>query len=85
MILFFQTVDVMASYPNTLGLLAAGGLVNDEATLSATPVIKAIVRDLKKYMKMKNEVTRQRVHPIVYNAAMSGARDKNDSGLFDWW
>jgi hypothetical protein len=76
MILFFKTVDVMASYPNTLGLLAVSGLVNDEATLSATPVIKAIVRDLMKYMKMKNEVTRQRVLLVVYNAATSGVRDK---------
>jgi NADH:ubiquinone oxidoreductase subunit F (NADH-binding) len=66
----------MASYPNTLGLLAASETVNNEATLSATPVIKATVRDLKKYMKLKNEVTGQRVLPVGYDAAMSSARDK---------
>ncbi|CAO2656530.1 Nn.00g053330.m01.CDS01 [Neocucurbitaria sp. VM-36] len=62
---FFRTVDAMSSYPNTLGLLVASELVNNEATLSATPVIKASVRDLKKYMRLKNEYTKQRVLRII--------------------
>jgi hypothetical protein len=73
---FFKTLDVMASYPNTLGLLAASEIVNNEATLPATPVIKATVRDLKKYMKLRNEVTGQRVLPVGYDAAMGSARNK---------
>jgi hypothetical protein len=73
---FFKTLDVMASYPNTLGLLAGSEVVNNEATLAATPVLKATIRELKKYMKLKKETTGQRVLPIGYDAATSGARDQ---------
>lgn len=66
----------MASYSNTLGPVAASELILDGDTASATPVIKAVVRDLKKYMKLRNEVSQQRVLPICYNAGISGARDK---------
>lgn len=66
----------MAKYPNTLGLLVASELINDETTLSATPVIKATVHALKKYMKLRNDATGQRVLPIGYNAATSSARDR---------
>ena len=65
----------MANYPNTLGLLVASELVNNDATLSAVPVIKSAVRDLKRYMKLKSEAIQQRVLPIGYDAAMNGARD----------
>jgi hypothetical protein len=91
---FFKTLDVMASYPNTLGLLASSEIVNNEATLSATPVIKATIRDLKKYMKLKNEITGQRVLPIGYDAATSGVRDQtilgylaggDSEGSIDFW
>jgi len=72
---FFRTVDIMASYPNTLGLLASSLLINDDAQLNVTPVIRFVVQDLKKYMRMRSEVVGQRVLPIGYNAATSGARD----------
>ena len=65
----------MANYPNTLGLLAASELINNDATLPAVPVIKSAVCDLKRYMKLKSEAIQQRVLPIGYDAAMNGARD----------
>lgn len=73
---FFRTVDVMARYPNSLGLLAGSQVVNNKATVSSAPVVKAVVRDLKRYMKLKSEVYSQRILPIGYNAATTNDRDK---------
>ena len=64
---YFKTVDEMAKYPNTLGLLVADELVMDQSSFSSAPVIKAVVRDLKKYMNLKHKATKQRVLPIGYN------------------
>ncbi|KAJ6193538.1 Glucanosyltransferase-domain-containing protein [Bipolaris maydis] len=73
---FFKTVDTMAKFPNTLGVLAGNELINNDATLPVAAVLKAVVRDLKKHMKLQNEACGQRILPIGYNAATSGARDK---------
>lgn len=66
---FFQTVDVMAQYPNTLGILAGVAIMNNKPSEKATPVIKAVVRDLKKYMKLKSDASGQRILPVGYTAA----------------
>lgn len=72
---FFRTVDVMAVYPNTLGLFVASNLVIDKDSEKAIPVTKAIVRDVKRYMKLRNEVSNQRILPISYDAATIDDRD----------
>jgi len=91
---FFKTVDVMASFPNTLGLLVASALVNNDATMPVAAVIKAAVRDLKQYMQLKHDMEGQRVLPIGYNAATGGARDGRlldyltaggDGASLDFW
>ncbi|KAK3697732.1 hypothetical protein LTR37_017314 [Vermiconidia calcicola] len=73
---FFRTLDVMAEFPNTLGALAAYKAVIGGITEACTPVIAAVVRDLKKYMKLKYEATGQRILPIGYCAATTHPRDK---------
>lgn len=91
---FFKTVDVMAGFSNTLGILAANTLVNNDATLPIAAFIKAVVRDLKRYMKVKHEADGQRVLPVGYNAATGSARDKSvlmyltpgsDDHSLDFW
>lgn len=66
---FFRVVDVMAKYPNTLGLLAASNVINNPQSQSAAPVVRAVVRDLKRYMQLKNSASGQRILPIGYSAA----------------
>jgi 1,3-beta-glucanosyltransferase GAS5 len=78
---YFQTVNVMAQYPNTLGLLAGNGVVNSPSTQRAAPVIKAVVRDLKRYMKIHNEANGQRILPIGYTAATV---DQLDTTVLDF-
>ena len=65
----FQTVDIMAQYPNTLGLLAGNSVINGPRNQRCAPVIKAVVRDLKGYMKIHHEASGQRTLPIGYTAA----------------
>lgn len=66
---FFQVVDVMTQYPNSLGLLAGVAIMNGKTSEKAAPIIKAVVRDLITYMKLKNAASGQRVLPIGYAAA----------------
>jgi hypothetical protein len=91
---FSRTIDVMAAYPNTLGLFVADMLVNNENTISVAPVIKTTIRDVKRYMALRSTTTGQRVLPIGYNAATTGARDKmimeyfcsgETAGSIDFW
>ena len=49
------------------------------ASVTAAPVIRAVVRDLKKYMGLKNEVIEQRVLPVGYSAA--DVRELNKASL----
>lgn len=66
---YFQTVDMMAQYPNTLGLLAGNEVINSQSSLKCAPVIRAVIGDLKRYMKLRNEANGQRVLPIGYTHA----------------
>ena len=73
---FFRTADALARYPNTLGILAAHLLINSDKFKSCAPVISAVVRDLKRYTRIKNEATGQRILPVGYGAATTNELDK---------
>lgn len=73
----FKTVDIMAQYPNTLGVLVSQHLINDARSESlCDPVLAAVVRDLRRYMRMKRDLTGQRILPLGYGAAAAGERDR---------
>ncbi|KAK7729223.1 hypothetical protein SLS63_006355 [Diaporthe eres] len=65
----FSTIDCMAVYRNTLGLLVASEVINSHASTAAAPVIRAVTRDVKRYMALAREVSEQRVLPVGYSAA----------------
>ncbi|KAL2279655.1 hypothetical protein FJTKL_13333 [Diaporthe vaccinii] len=65
----FSTVDCMAAYPNTLGVLVASEVINSHASTAAAPVIRAVTRDIKRYMALARETSEQRVLPVGYSAA----------------
>lgn len=71
---YLRTIDAMASFPNTLGVHAAHEIVNRDEHLSCMPVIVAVVRDLKRYMKLKHQADGQRVLSIGYGASHHAAR-----------
>jgi len=61
----FATVDAFQKYDNTLLFYSANEVINDNATSFAAPYIKAVVRDLKQYIKARG----YRTIPVGYSAA----------------
>lgn len=66
---YFSTVDCMAAYPNTLGVLVANEVINTHDSTAAASVIRAVTRDIKRYMALAGDISEQRVLPVGYSAA----------------
>lgn len=56
----------MAAYPNTLAITAANSLVNGRGHLYVAPVLKAVIRDLKRYFVYCNKIRGTRLPPVGY-------------------
>jgi hypothetical protein len=65
----FHKVDVLAQYPNVIGAIAASQVIHERESTLAAPVIRAVVRDLKAYIKLKASLTGQRIIPVGVQAA----------------
>lgn len=61
----FATVDDFASYDNVLGFFAGNEVINMANNTYTATYVKAVVRDLKKYIKARN----YRAIPVGYSAA----------------
>ncbi|KAF5101178.1 hypothetical protein D0Z03_000652 [Geotrichum reessii] len=61
----FATVDAFKGYDNVLGFFAANEVINDENTTSSAPYVKAVIRDMKAYIKAQAK----RTIPVGYSAA----------------
>lgn len=49
-----QVVDSMQKYPNLLGFFAGNEVTNDHTNTDASPFVKAAIRDVKNYIKIRN-------------------------------
>lgn len=65
----FATIDCMAQYDNTLGIIVANGALSTIYSTAVAPTIKTVIRDVKKYMSTAQETTGQRQLPIGYSAS----------------
>lgn len=61
----FATIDAFKGYDNLLGLFAANEVINNENTTSSAPYVKAVIRDMKSYIKSQAK----RSIPVGYSAA----------------
>ncbi|GCE99484.1 1,3-beta-glucanosyltransferase [Zygosaccharomyces mellis] len=61
----FATIDAFAKYDNVLGFFAGNEVINDVNNTFTAPYVKAVVRDMKKYMKARE----YREIPVGYSAA----------------
>jgi hypothetical protein len=61
----FATIDVFAKYDNTLGFFSANEVVNDVGSTASATYVKAVTRDMRKYIKARN----LRSIPVGYSAA----------------
>ena len=61
----FATVDVFEKYDNTLLFFAANEVLDENERTSAAPYVKAVIRDIKRYMRERD----LRRIPVGYSAA----------------
>ncbi|KAF2272531.1 beta-glucanosyltransferase [Westerdykella ornata] len=61
----FATVDVFQKYDNTLLFFSGNEVINDDATTSCAPYVKAVTRDVKSYINSRG----YRKIPVGYSAA----------------
>ncbi len=61
----FATIDAFANYDNVLGFFAGNEVINNENTTNTAPYVKAVVRDMKNYIKARS----YREIPVGYSAA----------------
>ena len=61
----FASAQMFAQYNNTLGFFAGNEVINDGASLDSAPYVKAVVRDLKTFIKNRGF----RTIPVGYSAA----------------
>ncbi|RYP64240.1 hypothetical protein DL771_008864 [Monosporascus sp. 5C6A] len=66
---YFRAIDCMAAYRNTLGVIVANEVINSVPATVAAPVIRAVTRDVKRYMALAAEVAGQRVLPVGISSA----------------
>jgi 1,3-beta-glucanosyltransferase GAS5 len=61
----FATIDVFQKYDNTLLFFSGNEVINDDATTSDAPFVKAVTRDMKSYINSRG----YRKIPVGYSAA----------------
>jgi len=61
----FASILKVAEYDNTLGLFAGNEVINDKESTPAATYVKAVVRDMKHFIKNRN----LRLIPVGYSAA----------------
>ncbi|KAI5816315.1 Glucanosyltransferase-domain-containing protein [Pyronema omphalodes] len=61
----FATIDVFSKYDNTLAFFSANEVVNDAKTTGSATYVKAVTRDMRKYIKAR----KLRAIPVGYSAA----------------
>lgn len=59
----------MSQYTNTLGLVVANGALSTIYSTAAAPMIKMVIRDVKRYMNVAQESAGQRQLPLGYSAS----------------
>lgn len=59
----------MSHYPNTLGAVVANGALSTIYSTSAAPMIKTVIRDVKRYMATAWASVGQRKLPLGYSAS----------------
>lgn len=65
----FRITNEFSQYTNTLCLLAGTDVINKPENTGAAEVIRAVVRDVKRYMRINFGINGFRVLPVGYSAA----------------
>ncbi|KAF3070614.1 1,3-beta-glucanosyltransferase GAS1 [Daldinia childiae] len=69
---FFQAVENLASYPNLLGFAIPNDLLRVLERTVAAPIIRAMVRDIRRYLSLLAVKRNQRIVPVgIFSLDMS--------------
>ena len=66
---YFKKVDLLAVYSNILGVIADSETIDSLQNTRAAPCIRALVSDLKRYMRVQVSINNQRILPVGVQAA----------------
>lgn len=66
----FATVEMFAKYDNTLAFFSGNEVVNDGASSSAAPYVKAVTRDIRSFLRAR----KLRHVPVGYSAVRAAFR-----------
>ncbi|KAH0558760.1 beta-glucanosyltransferase [Trichoglossum hirsutum] len=61
----FATIDTFQKYSNVLAFFSGNEVINDDASTSCAPYVKAVTRDMRQYIKSRG----YRQIPVGYSAA----------------
>jgi 1,3-beta-glucanosyltransferase GAS5 len=75
---FFKTVDIMSRHTNTLGVLVGTDVIIEDNAGAITLCLRAVTRDLKRYMTVQNDLHGRRILPVGY-----AAREDDRWSLYD--
>lgn len=75
----FATIDTFKGYDNLLGFFAANEVINDENTTATAPYVKAVIRDMKAYIKSQSK----RFIPVGYSAADISTNRQHQAEYFN--
>lgn len=76
----FATVEMFAKYDNTLAFFSGNEVVNDGASSSAAPYVKAVTRDIRSYLRDR----KLRQVPVGYSAVRADCQLYSSSLLTDY-
>ncbi|KAI1659097.1 glycoside hydrolase family 72 protein [Daldinia decipiens] len=79
---FFRAVEHLASYPNLLGFTIPNSSIKDLAPAIAGPMVRAIVRDIRRYLGLLAVKKHQRVVPVGLVALDIGLPLRDQ---FEYW
>lgn len=79
---YFSTLDTMSQYPNALGAMFADQLINNASTESCAPVMAAVARDLKQYMRLRQQAIGQRM--LLLGSGTGGGKIVQDAEILEY-
>jgi 1,3-beta-glucanosyltransferase GAS5 len=61
---FFKAVDAFSKHPSILGIVVSDAVINNSQCMHASSTIRAVVRDVKRYIRLRADIHGTRLVPV---------------------